>query len=239
MPFYSQIVEAYDQLFPLNMKQVEFVENAVGGNLAAKRIMDIGCGTGSLSIALARRSAVVRGFDYDREMVIKAEEKRPQALDLQFQEGDMKATAALYSNSMFDAVLCFGNTLVHLTSLDEVKAVFSNISKQILQGGKFLFQIINYDRILAENVDALPTIQTDKYNFVRNYIHRSDGNIDFETILSTGDEKIENTVPLLAVTKSQIVELLEPIFGDIKCYGGFDGSDWSKDTFHLVVEATK
>jgi len=239
MPFYSQIVEAYDELFPLNGKQLEFVEKALGGDVVAKSIMDIGCGTGALSIALARRSAQVRAFDFDDEMVAKAEEKRPQALDLTFAQGDMRTTQELYPKAKFDAALCFGNTLVHLSTFDEVKAVFKQVSEQLKEGGKFLFQIINYDRVLADKVEALPTIRTDQYSFVRNYIHRADGNIDFETILQSSDCEINNTVRLLALTKAQLDDVLQAFFTEVNYFGGFDGSDWRKESFHMVVEATR
>ncbi len=239
MTSYSQIVEAYDLLFPLNIKQVEFVEKTLGNSLVAKTIMDIGCGTGSLSIALARRSAKMRAFDFDAGMIARANEKRPQALNLEFLQGDMKTSPVLYPNIMFDAALCFGNTLVHLSSVDEVNIVFKNVAKQLKEGGKLLFQIINYDRVLANKVNALPTIQTNKYTFIRNYIHRTDGNIDFETILSSSENVIKNTVTLLALTKAQLTHLLNPLFKNVSYYSGFDNRNWTKDSFHLVVEATK
>lgn len=239
MAFYSRVAEVYDRLFPLNSAQLEFVEKALGENLTAKSIMDMGCGTGSLSIALARRSAKIRAFDFDTKMIAGAEAKRPRALDLEFSQGDMRATPFLYPNIRFDAALCFGNTLVHLSSVAEVKAVVSNITGQLKAGGKFLFQIINYDRVLDDKVKALPSIQTDKYSFVRNYIHRPDGNIDFETILTSTESEIKNTVTLLALTKAQLEEILRPLFKEVKYFGDFNGRTWSKEAFHLVVEASK
>lgn len=239
MAFYSQIVEAYNELFPFNKKQLEFVEQKLGNSLAGKCIMDIGCGTGALSVAMARRSARVRAFDYDESMIKKAKENQPQALDLSFQQGDMRLTKKLYSSVSFDSVLCFGNTLVHLQNESEVFAVFNNVASQLKEGGKFLFQIINYDRILKDRVDALPTINTDNYTFVRNYIHRHDGNIDFNTILTTSNERIENTVTLLALTKKQVVDELKNCFPEVNVFGGFDGGDWTPQSFHLVVEAIK
>jgi len=239
MAFYSQLVEAYDKLFPFSRPQLEFVERVLEGSLSNMRIMDMGCGTGSLAIAMARRSAKVRAFDYDAEMIVKSNEKRPQALDLEFRQGDMKQTLAMYPDVKFDAVLCFGNTLVHLSSKEEVEKLFAAIAQQLNIGGKFVFQIINYDQVLDNKVDALPPIEVDEYSFVRNYIHREDGNIDFETALSTPDGLIRNTVTLLALRQREVHLMLAPYFNSIKCYGGFDESEWHSNSFHLVVEATK
>ncbi|MBS2213432.1 class I SAM-dependent methyltransferase [Carboxylicivirga mesophila] len=239
MAFYSELVEAYDAVFPLNPKQLEFVQQACGGSLAAKSVLDMGCGTGSLSIAMARQSAKVRAFDFDAEMVAKAGEKRPQALDLQFQQGDMRLVDTYFLPMLFDAVLCFGNTLVHLDSSDEVALTIEKVAGRLNAGGKLMLQIVSYDRVLDNQVTSLPTINTAEYSFVRHYKHRTDGKIDFSTLLETPTAKIENSVPLLALRKEQLEAILKEYFSEINCFGGFDRSQWSPNTFHLVVEAIK
>ncbi len=239
MEFYSRIANAYDELFPLNENQLNFVQAALGGSLSQKLVLDMGCGTGSLSIAMARRSAKVRGFDFDKEMIAKAEEKRPQALDLQFRQGDMLKIADDYSKLQFDAILCFGNTLVHLPDEADVLSVFWNVSKRLKPGGKFMFQIVNYDRVLKDKLDHLPTIETNNYKFVRNYIHRLDGKIDFNTILSAGLETVtESSVVLLPLLHSWMNGPLNDLFSEVNCYGAFNRSEFNASSFHLVVEAT-
>ncbi|MCT4590779.1 MAG: class I SAM-dependent methyltransferase [Carboxylicivirga sp.] len=240
MAFYSKIVEAYDAIFPLNPKQLEFVQQACTGALASKNILDIGCGTGSLSIAMARQSARVRAFDYDKEMVAKANEKRPQALDLQFKQGDMRRVEEAYPSLQFDAALCFGNTLVHLADEKEVALFFQKVAGLLKPEGKFLFQVVNYDRIIAEKLDHLPTIKKDGYTFVRDYYQRKDGRIDFNTTLKgEGFTPIDSSVPLLPLRKSQLEKLLKSHFSSLSFYGAFDCRAWHKETFHCVVEAVK
>nr|WP_319399391.1 class I SAM-dependent methyltransferase [uncultured Carboxylicivirga sp.] len=239
MEFYSNIVDAYDQLFPFNEKQLLFVEKALNGQLAQKSILDMGCGTGSLAIALARRSAKVRAFDYDEKMIEKAEEKRPQALDLQFRQGDMSTALGDYSSILFDAIICVGNTLVHLEEQADVLKLFWNIKKQLKPGGKFIFQIINYDRILKDQVDHLPTIENGDYTFARNYSLRRDGKINFTTSLSyKGNAVSDNEVILLPLQKSWLEQPLKDLFASVEFYGGFDSSEWTEESFYTIVEVT-
>nr|WP_321408736.1 class I SAM-dependent methyltransferase [uncultured Carboxylicivirga sp.] len=239
MDFYSNISEMYDQLFPFNEKQLLFVEKAVGGKFAQKSILDMGCGTGSLAIAMARRSAKVRAFDFDEKMIAKAEEKRPQALDLQFRKGDLRTFSDDYSSMLFDSILCLGNTVVHLDEQADVLKLFWNVKSKLKPGGKFIFQIVNYDRVLSQNVDHLPTIESGDLSFKRDYVHRRDGKIGFITTLSfKGNTITENQVELLPLLKSWLEQPLKDLFTTVEFYGGFDRSEWSEETFHLVVEAT-
>src|ERR1044072_3735736 len=49
------------------------------GDLAGRRTRDVGCGTGSLAIALAERGAKVWGVDASQEMLAEAQAKRSRA----------------------------------------------------------------------------------------------------------------------------------------------------------------
>jgi SAM-dependent methyltransferase len=173
-------------------------------------------------------------------MVAKANEKRPQALDLQFKQGDMRRVEEAYPSLQFDAALCFGNTLVHLADEKEVALFFQKVAGLLKPEGKFLFQVVNYDRIIAEKLDHLPTIKKDGYTFVRDYYQRKDGRIDFNTTLKgEGFTPIDSSVPLLPLRKSQLEKLLKSHFSSLSFYGAFDCRAWHKETFHCVVEAVK
>jgi len=241
MAFYSSISNAYDAIFPFDPAQLEFVEASFGGLVAGKRIVDAGCGTGSLAIMLARRSAKVIGFDADKDMIAIAEEKRPQALDLKFRTGDMKEELTRFDKNVVDAVLCFGNTLVHLKDEEEIEEFVHNASEVIKPGGNLLLQTVNYDRVLDKKVKKLPMIETPGLKFERNYLLSGDGHILFETKLAyrNSGEVIRNSVPLLPLRKETVEKIVQKYFSETVCFGDFKRNEWSGESFHLVIKAKK
>ncbi|TAJ12510.1 methyltransferase domain-containing protein [Marinilabiliaceae bacterium JC017] len=241
MAFYNSIADVYDQLFPLNMGQVEFIEKSFPGVLSGVRLIDAGCGTGSLAIMLARRGANVAAFDGDDGMIEKARMKQPQALNLRFSTGDLITKFTDFNAGAFDGVLCFGNTLVHLINHAAISGFIGAAAGALKQGGKLWLQIVNYDRVVKEQADSLPTINAGGYGFERKYDYRPDGLIDFNTRLieAQSGEVIENSVPLLPLRKEELVALLQPYFSQIAVFGDFKRTPWSDTSFHLVVEAMK
>jgi 2-polyprenyl-3-methyl-5-hydroxy-6-metoxy-1,4-benzoquinol methylase len=241
MSFYSSIAFAYDSIFPLKPVQAEFVESCFSDSVAGKKIIDAGCGTGALAILLARRSAQVFGFDSDDLMIQAARNKQPQALNLKFKTGDLTEELYSFEQNKIDGILCFGNTLVHLTEKDKMEQFLRRASEILKPGGKLLLQIVNYDRILDQNITSLPAIETGKFTFVRKYRLLPEGLIDFETELTDNEtgNRVVNKISLYPVRKDELEKMLQKYFRTMNSYGDYKKSPLTEDSFHLVIEAEK
>lgn len=250
MEFYSSIAELYDYIFPLNQDQVDFTErelrswdspSGAAGPCSpdTPRILDTGCGTGNLSIALASRGHAVIGIDVDAEMIGRAKEKA--GADARFLRMDMTKIGDEFGPKAFDAVLCFGNTLVHLTDPVAIRGFLEAASRVLVPGGLLLLQIINYDRILGRNIEGLSTIENEHVRFERNYsVDPDTGLVLFHTIL-TGKKSgwvFENTIPLYPLRERQLCSFIEDAgFTDIKLFGSFSRAPFSHETVPLIVSA--
>ncbi len=240
MTFYSSIAKAYDQIFPPNKAQSLFMEGLFS-NLSGKKVLDCGCGTGTLAIELGRKNAKVKAFDLDEVMILKAKEKCPQALNVKFTTNDLLKFAGDYKDDHFDLVYCLGNTLPHLPSLKDVQSYFDSVSQVLKFGSLVVVQIVNYDRVLNDKVVQLPTIDTNDYTFERNYIPEPNGTIQFSTVLSDklSGQSFKQSLPLLPILKEDISKMLVKDFEDVEFFASFKKDAWSKDSFYTVVVAKK
>tara|TARA_R110001583_G_scaffold14849_3_gene61791 strand:+ start:3002 stop:3727 length:726 start_codon:yes stop_codon:yes gene_type:complete len=240
MSFYQQIAAYYQHIFKINANQVDFIKLKIPESDG--KVLDIGCGIGTLSMELTKYYKNVQGIDMDAEMIRVASIKNEDASkSIQFQQISMlELDAFIYKNSV-EGIICFGNTLVHLNSLDEI-ADFLQQSKAVLKSnGKLLLQIVNYDKIIEKNIKQLPIIENDEILFERNYHYRkSENKIDFNTRLTVkaAQQIIENSIELLPLLKNELALLLKNAgFYNCNFYGNFNQEPYTINSPALIVEA--
>jgi 2-polyprenyl-3-methyl-5-hydroxy-6-metoxy-1,4-benzoquinol methylase len=242
MAFYQSIAPWYDQIFPASAMQVKFTEQQLSA-LSNKKLLDVGCGTGNLSLLLANAGAIVTGIDLDSEMVNRAISKAQDRPLVSFEVVDMLKISKEFAPLSLDAVVCYGNTLVHLLRSGDILSFFNQSATLLKCGGHLLIQIINYDYVLDEGLDSLPTIENDHIKFIRQYEFREqDELINFKTHLtvkSTG-QTLTNSVPLHPMRRDFLKMLLQEAgFERIQFFGGFDGAPLSETSMPLIVTAQK
>lgn len=237
--FYSSISEYYHEIFPYNPAQLQFIQQQVG-NLNGKRILDIGCATGALSYQLAEAGAIVTGIDLNEDLLHQANKNKLHS-NLTFLKADMLELERIFSPDSFDAVVCFGNTLVHLPSGTQVEKMLHGVRNIAEKGAVLMLQILNYDYIIEEHVTALPVIESENIQFVRRYIiSEGEPQITFSTQLHLKRQghSIENDTRLLALRSKDLVGLLKDEgYTDISLFSNFKGDDYGGKHIPLVVRA--
>ena len=239
--FYTSISKYYSDIFPYKPMQLLFVKNKVG-ELKGKQILDIGCATGELSYQLAKEGAEVIGIDLNEDLLKQAKSQK-QHKNLRFQTGNMLELEKDFQEKQFDAVLCFGNTLVHLPDKTAVIKMLHGVEKILKPGGKFLMQILNYDYIIDEQITELPMIETENVKFIRTYkFDEHFTQVKFQTDLhlrNTG-ETITNETTLLALKSSDMLDLLDQAgFKKIHLYSNFNEEDFGGKHLPLVGSCRK
>lgn len=230
MAFYASIAPYYDLIFPPSRARLGY---AVAVAPHAERVIDLGCATGWFVLDAVRHGAWALGLDLDEAMVDAARRSAAAlGLSARFEVADMLSVGDHAEPGSLDLVTCFGNTLPHLASLADLSALARSVAAILTRDGVFAGQVVNYDRILDLGLDGLPTIENEHVRFVRRYVGRPDGRLDFVTTLDVqaSGRHIENSVPLLPVRRAELARILgDAGFGAVEFHASQARDPWTPD----------
>lgn len=239
--FYENIAEWYDFIFPSDPDQITFIRGRV--RPADGKILDIGCGTGSLAAALGEAGFDVTGIDSDAEMVRLSRFKSERSPNIRFMVMDMRDLVQHFGPSVFQSVICFGNTLVHLNSMEDIAAFLRQVRAVLKDGGLFLLQILHYDHVLDHGVRQLPLIENERIRFERTVVpDETSGLLRFITVLTVKESEciLENEVALLPVRKAELEAVIhEADFRVLEWFGDFSGKPLTGTSLPLVCTAVR
>lgn len=234
---YSKLSKYYDDIFKPSSFEKQLIDSFI--NNSDKMALDIGAGTGKTSFHLASMNLFTIGIDLDEFMINKAISNSNYP-NLEFKVMNMVDIKKLNINN-FDIITCLGNTLVHIK---DVNKFINNVYQILNKNGRFILQILNYDRIIKSNIKNLPQIETDNIIFNRNY-HYSDNpqliNFETEIILKRENEKIVDSVTLYPIYYQNLINIVSKNgFRILNTYGSYKCDPFEIDTsFHLIVVLEK
>lgn len=136
---YSNFARVYDSLME-SVDRKAWLEYIISlfGDAKIERVADCACGTGAVSIPLAKRGYKVTGLDASEEMLrIAAENARAERVNVPFVCQDMRRLAL---HRPADAVLAVCDGVNYLT-LKGAEGFFANAYAALREGGMLLFDI--------------------------------------------------------------------------------------------------
>ncbi len=235
MGFYEDFAAGYDRLFPADPETVGFLQREMGP--APAPIADFACGTGGYALALAEAGFTVTGIDLSEAMIAAARTKAGNRPGLRFLAADM---SRVEPDELYHGWYCIGNSLVHLGGPEEITATLNSWKRWQGPGGRWVIQIINYDRILDRQITALPTLRDGDAELVREYATVSERLVLFKTRLTWAGKSFDNEVPLYPLRRAEALRLLEKAGLKVTDeYGEFDRSPWSPESFAYVAVGTR
>lgn len=104
-----------------------------------KTVLDLGCGTGELSISLAKNGFDVSGVDISEDMLAVAEAKAAKHnVKIDFYHANMTEFEAI---KQYDCVVIFCDSLNYLLDEKDIKKTFDHVYRLLKSGGIFMFDV--------------------------------------------------------------------------------------------------
>ncbi|MFH1788417.1 MAG: class I SAM-dependent methyltransferase [Candidatus Altiarchaeota archaeon] len=134
---FNEIAPYYDIFFKGVPGDRRFYVNEA---LKARSVLELTCGTGRITLAIAEKGVKVTGLDVSCEMLSKAMEKAARkGLDsTRFIKGDMRS---FNLGEKFDLVIIPYNAFLHLITIADQKKALNNIGKHMTPKGRLIFDV--------------------------------------------------------------------------------------------------
>lgn len=152
-PFYNAINADIDY-----SEWADFIEKILKKECKARPelVLDLGCGTGKMTLELARRGYDMTGIDYSFEMLdIARNEAEKEGHDVLWLCQDMREFE-LYGT--VDAAVCCLDCINHLEETEDLEKCFSLVHNYLIPNGIFIFDIngkYKFENIYADNTFAM------------------------------------------------------------------------------------
>ena len=139
---YTSFAEVYDRLMDnVNYERWAdfYAEMLHAGGVQGGKVCECACGTGGLTLPLARRGFQMTGVDLSQEMLwIAAQKARKQGLGLPFIQQDMRR---LRLHRPMDAVIATCDGVNYLLTDEDVSAFFQAAYAALRPGGMLIFDV--------------------------------------------------------------------------------------------------
>lgn len=165
---YSNFASVYDRL----MQDVPYSEWIKYLNrlfdkhgITPKVILDIGCGTGNVTLPLAEMGYNLTGLDMSPEMLAVAESKaREKNLGIKWVQQDM--TMMDLGGLHYDLVISMTDSLNYLEGSESMKQVFSLVKQVLNPGGWFIFDLNSHYKISEVFGENTFTFQDEDISYI-------------------------------------------------------------------------
>lgn len=174
MSSYETLAESYD-LFTSDVdyeKWADYYEQLFARhNIKPEMILDLACGTGTLSVELAKRGYDMTSVDASPDMLAQAMQKadelsnKPLFLCQSMEELDLYGTV--------DAVVCALDSLNYLLTFDALKQTFDRLKFFVRPGGIVIFDVNTEFKFT--NMDGMSYIRDEEDHFCAWSAEYSDG----------------------------------------------------------------
>jgi len=117
-------------------------------------VLELACGTGRLTIPLAKAGIDIPGVDVAGPMLVLARVKAAEAgVKIKFVRADMRK---LRLNRRFRLIFIAFNSMQHLHDRVSLEKFFAGVKRHLAPGGRFIFDVFNPDpRYLVRDTEEL------------------------------------------------------------------------------------
>ena len=235
----KNLVEYYDELYPVTLAQQTFYETLMQKYPHPAKLLSIGCGTGVLCHRLAKDAVDVTGLEPLRELLESANLKyRDQLMSVRyFQMSTLEMTRFL-GKKFYNIISCLNSRVIFIRDKTLMRKFFFDCKELLSDGGIVVLQLYNFDKFKPLTKTILPELNSARVSYKSSVSKMNDGAFNYDSFL----EKNGKLLPVFEETKiyplrkSEIQEFSkEAGFKNVQFFSGYDGLTAFEDSDYLLA----
>lgn len=248
MDQYREFAFVYDELMDdVDYENwIDYIEKIIKKEDAkVQNILELACGTGNITIPLAKKNYDIAGIDISDEMLNVARTKaEKQNIELVLLEQDISELDFDVTN--LDCVLCACDGFNYITYDEDLENVFSKTYELLKEEGIFIFDISSFYKLSTILGDNMYGENRENISYMwQNYFDDEQNLVEMELTFFVADEggkfdKYEEVHLQRAYTEEEIIKILNKAgFSKIKVYGDFTFEYPSEDSERIFFICRK
>ncbi len=136
-PYYDKLMASVPYRFWLSYIEALWKTHGV----KPRRVLDLACGTGTVSLLLAKAGMEIVGVDVSPDMIAAARGKQHDAAakNVEFEVADAAAMPPI--KSPVDSAICLFDSLNNILEREQLAAAFRNVRESLTESGVFIFDL--------------------------------------------------------------------------------------------------
>lgn len=247
----QNIVEYYDELFPVTTAQKKFYDQLVKNYSVPVKFLRVGCGTGVFESILAREGYDVTGIEQHKELIHSANmRRRSQLMAIRFFQMSYWDMSRFLGKGFYNIVSVLDDRLSFVSDKVLLKGFFKDVYNLLSDNGCFVISLLNYSIMQQKPMQKLPERRSVRARLYSEMWAKSpsgalctkpsgDVNYFLTQNLETGNGRmlpVMEDEPIYPVSKDEIEDLaFSAGFSSADFYSDFSNTSFTGNEERLVA----
>ncbi|WP_407397126.1 class I SAM-dependent methyltransferase [Treponema sp.] len=236
----KNLVEYYDELFPVTEAKKSFLSNFAGEFKTPVHFLSIQCGTGLLENHLARQGHDVTGIENAEELLQAANlRRRSQLMFIRFFQMFIPDIAKFLGKSFYNVIYVMNNRLMFFPGAEAIQNFMCDAKKLLAPQGILVFEMVNFEKFGDSKLVTLKTRESVRSKLFTEILTDENGERTVSINVENSSEKILpvlSNVPVYPVTPTELEHFAEKAgFSSAEFYADFEKSPFNGNEESYVV----
>ncbi|MCR5317274.1 MAG: methyltransferase domain-containing protein [Treponema sp.] len=231
MEIIQNIIEYYDELYPVTEAQKKFYREQLRSYPDPAKLLRVGCGTGLFEHLLAREGKDVTGIENFQEMLRSANlRRRNQLMSIRFFQMSYLDMARFLGKGFYNLISILDDRIIFIHDKTLLRKFFFDCKQLLTQEGCLVISLLNYRKFNSVPLIQLPQRKSLRVTLNTQIASGDNGGFLLSQDIETGSGKI-----LPVVSKDRVCPVTDAEIRDYAGEAGFKDcefySSWEKEPF--------